>query len=266
MSDDPPQKRHGYRFLAGLKATITFGASESPCQAIDLHRSGAMVEGSFGAKEKIMVGISLSSTAEDLRFEGRGRVTHVSHNEENGLTRVGLQFESLNSTESESLELLVARVVEGMNPAPLAHLARDASAEEIREALGKIPTAHKITVAQRALPLERSFLFHDDNGQVIEALCRNPQLTMPEVVHVLRRPTLLATTLELLSCDQRWNSNEEIKITIATHPRVTFLVADRLCRTLTLLGIRKVIRRPGLNPAVKNRLVQSVPHKQLQGW
>jgi len=266
MSDDPSQKRHGYRFLAGLKATVTFGASESPCQAVDLHRSGVMLEGSFSAEENGMVGVSLQSASEDLRFEARGRVTHVSLNEETGHTRLGLQFEALSSAETKNLESLVARVIEGQNPAPLAHLARDASVAEIREALGKIPTAHKITVAQRALPLERSFLFHDGDGQVFEALCRNPQLTMPEVIRMLRMPTLLPTTLELLSRDQRWNANEEIKITIATHPRVTFPVADRLCRTLTLLGIRKVIRRPGLNPAIKNRLVQSVPHKQLQGW
>ena len=84
--------------------------------------------------------------------------------------------------------------------------------------------------------------------------------------NLLQLPTLLSTTLELLSRDSRWSSNEEIKITIATHPRVTFPVADRLVKTLSLLGIRKVIRRPGLNPAIKDMLVQRIPHKQLQGW
>ncbi len=89
---------------------------------------------------------------------------------------------------------------------------------------------------------------------------------MPEVVKILRVPTLLPTTLELLSRDSRWNDNEEIKITIATHPRVTLPVAERMVKTLSLAGIRKIIRRPGLNPALKDKIVQSVPHKQLQGW
>ncbi|MCH7779994.1 MAG: hypothetical protein IH848_04045, partial [Acidobacteria bacterium] len=133
-------------------------------------------------------------------------------------------------------------------------------------AWSKIHSVHKIMVAQRAVLDERSVLRHDDDDQVIEALCRNPQLTMPEVVQLLRLSTLLPTTLELLSCDSRWNSNAEIKIAIATHPHVAFSVADRLVRTLSLVAIRKVIRRPGLNPAVKTRLVQSIPYKQLQGW
>jgi len=266
MSQKPAEKRGGYRFLAGLKATLTLGATENVCQAVDLHRAGLMLEGTLGAKEHSHVGVSLRSTSEDLNFEGRGRVTHVSLDEETGVTRLGIEFESLDSDQTENLELLVARIVEGMNPAPLAHLSRNASIEEIFDSLSKIPTAHKITVAQRALPLERGFLLHDGSCHVIEALCRNPQLTMPEVVRILRIPTLLPTTLELLSRDSRWNSNEEIKIAIATHPRVTFPVADRLVETLSLLGIRKVIRHPGLNPAIKDKLVQSVPHKQLQGW
>ena len=153
MSKNPSEKRGGYRFLAGLKATVTLGTTEIPCQAVDLHRAGVMLEGTFGAEENSQASISLRSTSEDLHFQGHGRVTHVLPDEETGATRVGIQFEALDSRQTENLELLVARVVEGMSPAPLAHLARDASIEEIREALSKIPTAHKITVGQRALPL-----------------------------------------------------------------------------------------------------------------
>ena len=266
MSQPPSEKRHGYRFFAGLRATVTLDSGEIPCQAVDLHRAGVMLEGEFEAKEQTRARISLSSNSEDLQFQAYGQVTHVSTNDETHATRLGIQFESLDSDQTESLELLVARVIEGMSPAPLAHLPRDATLGEIHEALNKIPTAHRITVAQRALPLERSFLFHDDSRHVTEALCRNPQLTLPEVIKILRLPTLLPTTLELLSRDQRWNRNEEIKIMIATHPRVPYPVADRLVQTLSLPGIRKVIRRPGLNPAIKEKLVQSIPHKQLQGW
>lgn len=266
MSKIPSEKRTGYRFLAGLKATVTLETTEISCQAVDLHRAGVMLEGVLSAKKHTHGWISLSSASEDLHFAARGRVTHIETDEETGRTRLGIEFEPLNDNQSQTLEVLVARVIEGMSPAPLAHLSRDASVPEIRDALSKIPLAHKITVAQRALPLERNLLFHDDSNLVVEALCRNPQLTIPEVIKLLGIPTLLPTTLELLSRDSRWSSTEEIMIMIATHPRVTFPVADRLVKSLSLLGIRKVIRRPGLNPAIKDQLVQRVPHKQLQGW
>lgn len=266
MSEKPDEKRIGYRFLAGLKASVTLESTAIPCQAVDLHRAGVMLDGVLDAVRDSAAFVSLSSSSEDLRFECRGRVTHVERNDETGRTRIGIQFDALDDSRRQNLEYLVARVVEGMSPAPLAHLSRGASVDEIREALKSIPLAHRITVAQKALAPERKFLFHDDSNLVIEAMCRNPQLTLPEVLRVLRIPTLLPTTLELLSRESRWTGNEEIKIMIATHPRVTFPVADRLVRTLSLPGIRKVIRLPGLNPAIKDRLVQTIPHKQLQGW
>jgi hypothetical protein len=266
MNQEPSEKRGGKRFLAGLRAAVVLGTTRIPCEAVDLHRTGVMVEGTFSVDGHHEAGISLRSTSEDLEFEASGRVAYVSLDEQTGRTRLGVQFESLGTAQTENLERLVARVIEGMNPAPLAHLSRDASVAEIRDALSKIPSAHKIMLAQRAQLHERGFLRHDDDNQVIEALCRNPQLTLPEVTQLLQISTLLPTTLELLSRDSRWSSNEEIKITIATHPRVMFAVADRLVRTLSLVAIRKVIRRPGLNPAVKSRLVQSIPRKQLQGW
>ncbi len=266
MKTNSSEKRGGYRFLAGLQASLSLGSDEFDCRAVDIHRKGVMLEGTFEARPDRWAAVSLRSPSEDLHFIGRGRVTHVSKNEDNGNTRVGIQFEELAAEQQENLGLLVSRVVEGMNPAALAHLSRDASLAEIREALHGIPLAHKIMMAQRALPADRGFLLHDESNRVVEALCRNPQLTMPEVVKILRVPTLLPTTLELLSRDSRWNDNEEIKITIATHPRVTLPVAERMVKTLSLAGIRKIIRRPGLNPALKDKIVQSVPHKQLQGW
>ncbi len=111
--------------MAGLKATLKLGTTEIPCLAVDLHRSGVMLEGTCGAVENAMAVVVLQSTSEDLRLEGRGHITHLSLHEETGHMRVGIHFESLDSDQTEILELLVARVIEGMNPAPLAHLSRN---------------------------------------------------------------------------------------------------------------------------------------------
>lgn len=265
MIQNPPNHRTAHRFLAGLKGTLLLGEKRFTCRTLDLHRLGVMVEGEFDAAGHTSATVVLQSSS-DLSFEAHGRVTHVFSDPTSGYTHLGLEFESIAPDQNESLERLIARVIEGMNPEPLAHLERGASVAEIRDALSKIPLVHRITLAHRALPKDRGFLKHDESPQVIEALCRNPQITMPEVMQILRFPMLLPTTLEFLSRDARWTANEEIRIVIATHPRVTFPTADRLVKTLSLVGIRRVIRRPGLNPAIKDRLVQTIPHKQLQGW
>lgn len=266
MNDTSSDKRAAPRFLAGVKASLRIGGDEMACSTADLSREGVLLEAAFDVVVDVEAAATLQSTAGDLILEVHGRVAHVSKDDETGHAHVGLQFDPLDEEQKKTLDALLSRVIEGTELAPLAMLERDATVPQIREALGKIRLPHRILLAQRAFPMERGFLRHDESPQVLEALCRNPRLTLPEVIQILRLPTLLPTTLDVLSRDGRWIANEEIKITIATHPRVTFPVADRLVKTLTIVGIRKVIRRPGLNQAIKNKLVQSIPHKQLQGW
>ena len=260
------QNRKDSRFLAGIKASVGFETKPVACQAVDLHRQGVLVEGEFDKQTRSEATIHLESTAGDLTLETRGKVAHVSENPETGKTRLGIEFGSLAKDQQETLERLLSRVIEGTHPAAFAQLDRNASEAEIRDALSKVSLAHKITLAQRAQLLERRFLMHDDVPLVIEAICRNPQLTEPEVVNVLRRNDILPTTLELLSRDSRWTSSEEFRIAIATHRHVTFLVAERMVKNLSLVAIRKVLRNPGLNPAIKAKIVQSIPGKRLQGW
>ena len=266
MNDPSSDHRANYRFLAGLKATLLLGDGCFSCQATDLDRKGVMVEGDFEAEGHAEATIQLASATEDLRFQAHGRVAHISTNTENGHTKLGIEFDSIPADQNEALDLLQSRVIEGMNPAALAQLDRGASIIEIRDVLSKIPLPHRIMLARRAQTPERAFLRHDESPQVLEALCRNPQLSRAELMQLLKLPMLLPTTLEVLSRDPRWTSHEEIRVVIATHPRVPFPVAERMIEDLSLVNIRQLIRRAGLKPALKDRLVATIPHKKLQGW
>ena len=260
MSDPSEASGSSTSFLAGLRAKLRFDGKMGSCETVDLSLAGGLLSGEFPAIEGSEVTLSLSSSSGDLEFEADARVTFQSE------SQLGIQFEHLSEAQTSNIEALLSRAQEGIRPASLESLDQDSSVVEIKAALKKIPLPHRVNLARRASMLDRSFLVHDESPQVLEALARNPQIIQQEVVQLLRLTTLLPTTLEVLSRDARWMSSEELKITIATHPRVTFHVADRLVKTLSIVGIRRVIRRPGLNPAIKQKLVQTIPHKQLQGW
>ena len=260
MSDPNSPEGEKATFLAGLSAQITLDGQTVHCETLELRSDGAVFEGSFSIAESPKVGVLVQSDAGDLELAVQARITSFK----SGTLKVS--FNGLNEQQQHVVDSIRSRAMEGMLPSAIGGLERGASIAEIKEALSKVPLSHRVNLARRALHLDRSFLRHDESSQVLEALARNPQLTQQEVVQMLRLPHLLPTTLEVFSLDPRWQASEEVKITIATHPRVSFSVAERLVRTLTIVGIRRVIRRPGLNPAIKQKLVQSIPHKQLQGW
>jgi len=170
--------------------------------------------------------------------------------------KIGVQFMGLDADQRETVELLVSRVVEGMAPPSLETLPRGASDVQVRNALARIPLAHRIGLAKRAHSRERQFLRMDADPQVLEALARNPNITMPEIIALARLQQLLPSTLEILAEDPRWKHSDEVTILLATHPRATFQTVDKLIAKCNDLLLQRIIHQPGLNPAVRENVMR----------
>ena len=264
MSTQSKPSRDEARFIAGLRAIVRYDDGEYPCTALDLNRHGVMLAGELPAPSDPDVAVTLSSAAGDLSLHVKAHIVHF--HEVAGEARLGLQFEPLMEAEQKILDALLARVLEGLRSAPLDDLARDASPQEVRTALSRISVGQRVQMARRADPRERSFLRQDTDLLVLEGLARNPKLTVPEVIAMLRQVQMLPTTLDLFARDPRWCANEEIKVLVATHSRVTLAAAERALEGLSENALLRVLRRPGLKAVLRQKLLTRIPRKKLQGW
>jgi len=259
--DQLPARRGKARFLAALPAVLHHDGEDLPCAADDLSRTGVLLHGKMAPPTNADIETSISTPTGDRSIRVAGRVMHVHEEPESGDVRLGVQFEPLSTEQAEAVDLIVSRVVEGMAPAALSGIDPRASLGDIRQALAKITVAHRVTLAARCGPKERAILKHDPDPHVLEALARNPNVNLPEVKALLRRSDLLPSTLEIIAEDLRWRGDEELKIAIATHHRVTFTTADKVARRLSDLGIARLIQRPGLQPGVKQKLMTKLSRK-----
>jgi hypothetical protein len=263
--DEPPARRGKARFLAALPAVLHYDGRDFDCAADDLSRSGVLLAGKVPIPTAPDVEITISTPTGDRRVRVAGRLAHAHPDPESGETHLGVHFEGLSDEQYEVIDLIVSRVVEGMAPASLQGIDPRASLGEIREALGKITPAHRISLAGRCGPKERAILKHDPDPHVLEALARNPNVNLPELKSLLRRSDLLPSTLEIVAEDVRWRGDEELKILIATHHRVTFTTADKVVKRLNDLAIGRLIQRPGLHPGVKQKLMARLAAKNRGG-
>jgi len=246
----------GYRFQAGLPATLVDGTGERPCTALDLSRSGVLLVGDLDRAAGSEVEFTICTLAGDLEQRFIGRVARVESGDASGGTRLAVEFLALDLEQKEALEVLLARVMEGLAPAPLEALRPGASPPEVRKALEAVPLAQRIALAARAGSREREFLRQDAHPQVIEALSRNPSL-LPAEARVLAGLThALPSTLELLASDPRWSKDEELRIALVTHPRVPVPLAERLLAGLAAPALRKALTRPSLHSAVRDRILK----------
>jgi hypothetical protein len=154
------------------------------------------------------------------------------------------------------LEDLLARCMEAQSPAPLETLLPGAPPHEVRRVLDTIPLPHRIALAAHAGPREREFLRQDQHPQVLESLARNPNLLMAEARVIAANPLLAPSTLDVLAADPRWARDEELRVAVATHPRVPMPLAERIVKDLPQPALRKILHRPSTNPAIREKVVR----------
>ena len=254
------------RFQAGIPAELHYEGKDFPCVGKSVSRTGVLLEGHIPWPADAEVEVTLRTPTGDLRLDATGRVVHVFHTDDVGAIRLGLEFERLTDEQRRTLESLVNRVTESVSPAPLEMLPRGAPLSRVRAALESIPVPHRITLAQRAQLKERVFLREDTNLQVLEGLARNPNISLLEVKILIRKPQLLPTTIELVARDPRWAKEEELNIVLATHPRVSLMVAEEVVSRMNGRSLKKVLRAPGLNPMLRTKLLARFSGKELSGW
>jgi hypothetical protein len=259
------ENRTAARFKAALPATLHLPDRDHDCSADDLSRTGVRLTGRFPAVANPHVQVSIRTVTGDVVVRLDAQMVFVRSGRPGEESTAGLMFEQLTEGQTAALGDLVDRVVEGMAPAALASLTRKSPPQEIRAALAKIPLAHRVMLAGRAFPVEREWLRHDEEPAVLEALVRNPHVTLPEIKVLLRRPDLLASTLDWIASDPRWLGDDEVKIMVCTHARVTFATADRVVARMSDLVIARLIVRPALQPGVKQKLMHKLSLKHRGG-
>lgn len=246
------------RFHAALVAVLESPSGDLECEALDLSRTGALLEGGLPANLGDPVTVRIRSRAGDLEGRFAGKIARIEPDSDGGGQRIGVEFTGLGPEQGRILESLLGRLMEGLNPGSLQSLRPGAPSHEIRKALEAIPLAHRIALAARGGPREREILRHDMQPQVLESLARNPNLLQSEALSLASNPQTISSTLEVLAADPRWAADWDIRVHVASHPRVPVALAERIVAGLPASALRKALARPSLLPALRDRILKRI--------
>jgi hypothetical protein len=256
-----PKEHRSSRFQAGLPATVEVDGRDFDCVAHNLSRTGTLLAGQFPPPAAPEIRLTLRSPAGDLRLSLAARGVRCEASVAAGGTELAVEFVAVSSVERETLEALIARVIEGQTPAALEGLPDDATPQQIRAALGKVPLAHRIQLALRAQAKERALMMHDPHPQVIDAVARNPHVLRQEILALLRMPLLLPHTIEAIAKDPRWTGSEEIAVLVVTHRNTPQPTAERILAGMPPSSLQKVIQASGLSPALREKVLKRLPRR-----
>jgi hypothetical protein len=245
------------RFQAGLPARIEVYGEVHECRADNISRDGALLIGALPAVRGPVTVVTIESAGGDLSVSFHAHAHRHAIDPESGESTLGVEFLRIHSGDPATLEALVQRAMEGGAPTwKLEELPANASVAMIQAALERVPLPYRIQLAARGMPRERGMLMKDSHLQVIDALTRNPHMLLHEILTLLRMPRLLPHTLDAISKDSRWSGREQVRLMLAAHRNTTFGVAQRIITSLSVTALKKLLRSPGLKPAIQAGIVR----------
>lgn len=252
----PPSARRGRhaRFAVDASAIVHAAERDYPCTVEDLSRSGVRLSGPLPPALDRILDLTLRGGRSEPELRLRARPARRTDAPSG--TVAAFEFLDVAPDQDRGIGRLVesgvlrtAHVANGLEA-----LRPSASIREIRAALDSIPLPQRIGLAARAGKKEREALRQDTHAAVLDALARNPNLTVPEARALAASPHLAAGTLDALAADGRFGRDDDVRLAIVGHPRASHALVEHLVAAFDADHARRLLRRPGLAPQVRDRL------------
>ncbi len=251
-SDDT--HRQGYRFKTGVRAELHDNGRIFACEAQNISRSGVLLVGDFPEPQSDTVELALNAPTGSLTVRLKARVIRSQPRAEGREPSLALEFVEMDDSRRDAIEVLVARLLETQAAGPLDGLKPGSPPQEIKAALEAIPLSQRIALSSRTGVKEREYLRFDSNPAVLEALAHNPSLGVVEARALAGSTFLLSGALDSLANNPRFKDDEELRMAIAVHPRVSITTAEKVTANFKVPQIKKLLAKPGLNQILREKL------------
>jgi len=253
--EEPP--RRGYRFPVSVEAELHDPSGSFPCAAENLSRTGVLLLGALPPPAQERVDLTLKDRGGRHQVRLVGRVIRAEAGEESSTLSIAVEFVEMDDARRDDLEILLARLLEtGAAPGPFDALKPGVSPLEVRKVLESIPLPQRLNLASRAALREREFLRLDTNPAVLDALVRNPNLLPAEARSIATLPFLSPASIDALALDSRFAGDEDLVLALAAHPRIAPPALDRLIAQIKPPHLRRLLAKPGLTAALRDRLLK----------
>ncbi|MGH6628464.1 MAG: hypothetical protein ACREB3_01900, partial [Burkholderiales bacterium] len=122
--------------------------------------------------------------------------------------------------------------------------------------LRKMTFAQKVIYATRCGQSGRAILMQQPSPMLMLYLCKNPLITLPEVVQIAKLPSIDALVAEyivkMLRSNPQWAMSEELKLALVTNAKTAGGTALSLLTHLSPRSLRQICKKGELRSDLKN--------------
>jgi len=130
----------------------------------------------------------------------------------------------------------------------------------------KLNFAQKVIYATRCGQSGRAILMQQPSPMLLLYLCKNPLITLPEVIQVAKLPSIDALVAEylvkLLRSNPQWAMSEELKTALASNAKTPVGTALSLLTHLSSRSLRNLAKQGELRGTLKNAAIKVLTERR----
>jgi len=124
--------------------------------------------------------------------------------------------------------------------------------------LRAMPRPQKLILAGKADRATRMLLIRDVDPQVLYYVCKNPRITLDEILEVTRLGTLSGTVADLIATTSQWVQSEQVRLNLVQNPKTPTPTALKLLPGLNIRHLQTMAKSWNIRPQVKQAALKLV--------
>ena len=134
--------------------------------------------------------------------------------------------------------------------------------ENLYGTLRQMPFHQKVVAAKRGNRSVRAILIQEGNQKILNFLLQNPQISVPEILTILKTPTISYDAIQTIAKNQAWVSSEEVKYMLVTHPKAPLPLTLNLLPSLNVNSLAKLAKGGALKAQLKSNALKLLEQRR----
>lgn len=124
--------------------------------------------------------------------------------------------------------------------------------------LRAMPRPQKLILAGKADRATRVLLIRDVDPQVLYYVCKNPRITLDEVLEITRLGTLSGPVADLIASSAQWGQSEQVRLNLVLNPKTPTPTALKLLPGLNIRHLQTMAKSWNVKPQIKQAALRLV--------
>lgn len=121
-----------------------------------------------------------------------------------------------------------------------------------------MPRPQKLILAAKADRATRALLMRDVDPQVLFYVCKNPRVTLDEILEITRLGTMNGPVADLIATSAQWVQSEQVRLNLVQNPKTPTPTALKLLGGLNIRHLQAMARSGNIKPQVKQAALRLV--------